>query len=201
LTSPGQDVTPAILAATRLEASAARRALPGWHVVRTGISCSEGLPEGEGPALVVGLCGALVPLAPGTVSIPDEISLAGEAPRSCDPGLTALLVEGARRLGLEPVRGPMLTAPAMVTGPEREVWAGRGFETVDMEAGLILARRPGAVVRVVLDTPAHELSPGWEHPLRALVRPGRWPQLAWLARMGPAGSRRSTAVVRAAFVP
>ena len=196
-----EEAAPVIVAATRLEARTARRALAGWHVVRIGISCSGGMPEGAGPAVVVGLCGALVALAPGTVSIPDEVALPGEPPRACDAALTALLVDGARRLGLEPVRGSMLTAPTVVTGPERAVWAARGFETADMEAGLVLARRPGAVVRVVLDTPVHDLSPGWEHPLPALLRPDRWGELAWLARMAPAGARRATAVVRAALGP
>ena len=42
-----------------------------------------------------------------------------------------------------------------------------------------------AAVRVILDTPAHEISPAWVNPRRAAADPRNWREAAWLARWVP----------------
>ncbi|HZU77438.1 MAG TPA: hypothetical protein VFA70_11780, partial [Dehalococcoidia bacterium] len=74
----------------------------------------------------------------------------------------------------------------------------QGFAAVDMESGPLLHRQPhGAVVRVVVDSPAQELSPHWERPLRVLARPWLWPEAARLALAAPRYARLAAAVVAA----
>jgi hypothetical protein len=186
-----------VVAATWLEARACRRALPGWRVVRVGVGCRKGLPEREGPALVVGLCGALATIEPGTVAIPKEVATPDGRSYTCRPELVERLAAAARRLGLQVAEGRQLSAPAMVTGAERQVWVERGFATVDMEAALVLEQGPGAVVRVVLDTPRDEISAGWERPLATALRPRSWPELIRLARRAPALAARAAGVAAA----
>lgn len=188
-----------VLAATRLEAWAARRALPGQRVVRVGVGARRGLPGWPATAVVCGLCGALEPLPPATIIIPEQVALAGERPVPCDPALVERLVTAARSLGREPVVGCVLTAPRMVTGPERAAWAGQGYQAVDMESALVLRHGRAAVVRVALDTPELDLSPQWEHAPAALLRPARWRELLWLARAAPSAAMLAAAVVRAAL--
>ena len=72
-----------------------------------------------------------------------------------------------------------------------------GYAGVDMETGLLDAPRIAAV-RVILDTPQHELSPDWLRPARALRNPRNWPQALWLARDAPRCARRAAEVVAAA---
>lgn len=186
-----------VAAPTRLEARAARRALPGVAVVRLGVGGS-GVPLSAGPVVVVGLCGALVPLAPGTVVVPDEVATPDGPVLRCDEGLVEALRAAAERLGFDAVGGRQLTAPRIVTGGERGRWAAAGFETVDMEAALVLARcGAGAVVRVVLDTPEREISADWSVP--GVLWPGRWAELVRLARIAPAYARRAAEVAAAAL--
>jgi 4-hydroxy-3-methylbut-2-en-1-yl diphosphate reductase len=204
-----------VLVATRLEAWAARRVLPGEQVVRIGVGARRDWNSSDGSGtrgagrrdppgrwatpVLCGLCGALEPLPPGTIVIPEQVASAGERPKPCDPALVDRLVRAARSLGREPVVGRLLTAPRMVTGVERRAWAGQGFQAVDMEAAEVLRRGPAAVVRVVLDTPAQELSPQWERAPAALLRPSRWRELVWLARAAPTAAMLAAAVVRAAL--
>jgi len=101
---------------------------------------------------------------------------------------------GARSLGIEPLFDPLLTAGTIVNGTERAQWAARGYAAVDMETGLISAPRVAAV-RVVLDTPEHELSAEWRTPLRAMLDPRNWPQAVWLAREAPRAAALAARVV------
>ena len=86
----------------------------------------------------------------------------------------------------------------MVTGPARIGWADRGAIAVDMESG-VLARtgRLAAVVRAIVDTPAHPLVslgtlPRGSRALRALRRAA--PVLsAWAAGQGDADVRERQA--------
>jgi hypothetical protein len=190
-----------VVAATWLEARACRRALPGWRVAEVGVGGSRFVASRvavAGSAVVVGLCGALAELSPGTVSIPWEVATPDGRSFTCRPELVGRLIVAARRLGLEVAEGRQLTAPALVTGPERALWAARGFATVDMEAALVLARRPGAVVRVVLDTPRSELSADWGSGARAALRPSLWPELLRLGLRAPRLAARAAAVVASA---
>jgi hypothetical protein len=188
-----------VVAATWLEARACRRALPGRRVEAVGVGCRRGLPALDGPALVVGLCGALGPIAPGTVAIPREVAGQDGWSYVCQPELVERLVSAARRLGLAVDDGRQLTARRMITGPDRAEWAARGFATVDMEAALVLARTPGAVVKVVLDAPGADLSPEWEHPGRAALRVSRWAELAHLMLRAPAFAADAARVVATAI--
>lgn len=190
------------VAATPLEARALRRALPGARVVETGIGL-ERLREHArhlGDAVVsCGLCGGLrFGLRAGTVVIPDFIATTAGVQIHCDDGLVAALVGGARRLGVEPERGPLATANHVVTTAERRALAARGYVAADMETAFIDAPRIAAV-RVVLDSPEREIAQAWARPSSAILRPWLWGELAWLALNAPRCARLAAAIAAAAF--
>jgi hypothetical protein len=195
-----------VVAATRFEARAARRALGGRApVVRVGVGCARRAPVPGGPVVVFGLAGALSTRLPrGTVLVPEAVGLeaaGGEtaAEARCDPALTDALRRAAARLGLPHAGGRLLTTAHLVVGDERRRWAGRGFDAVDMETGLLFGDgRSVAACRVILDGPDRELAAAWERPALAALRPGLWPQLLELARAAPGLAARGAAVVRAA---
>jgi len=54
-----------------------------------------------------------------------------------------------------------------------------------------------AAVRVILDTPAHEISPAWVNPRRAAADPRNWREAAWLARWVPRYTKRAALVIAA----
>jgi hypothetical protein len=187
-----------LLAATTLEYRALRRALPDARIVKTGVALSQ-LREGLGDCVVsCGLAGGLRPDMPtGTVLVPHRVRRPDGDTLHCDAELVGMLADAARTLGIEPVFDPLVTAPSIVSGAERAHWESQGYAGVDMETGRIVASRVAAV-RVVLDTPARELSPAWSNPLLALLDPRNWPQAAWLAREAPKAAQRSASVVAAA---
>ncbi len=186
-----------LIAATPVEYRALRRALPHARIVLTGIALRD-LAEPLGETVVsCGLAGGLrADLPTGTLLIPREVRRPDGGVLRCDDELVDALLQSARRLGLEPVDDPLLTTETIVNGAARERWASQGYAGVDMETGRLVAARVAAV-RVVLDTPQHELSADWERPLRALLRPRNWPQAAWLARTGPRAAGLAAAVVAA----
>lgn len=188
----------AIVTATALEAREARRVLPGATIIEAGVGLRNGRSAGFGDAVVsCGLAGALrVDVPSGSVLIPDEIGCPDGSRRLCDPSLVEALRSGARRLGFEPIAGPLLTSAGIVRGTHRQRAAQLGYYAVDMETGLISAQRLAAA-RVVLDTPSRELRGDWLHPLRAAIDPRNWPELLWLARDGPRFARRAAEVVAA----
>jgi hypothetical protein len=190
-----------VIAASRLEARAARAALPRVPVVLAGVGLSRlrHPPELAGAAITCGLAGSVRADVPtGTVLVPSRVLTPAGTVLRCDPGLVAALLAGARALGLEPDLRPLATVPALVTGAAREEWAARGCAGVDMETGLVRAEAVAAV-RVVLDTPARELSSAWSRPIGALLRPSAWADLPWLARHGPRCARLAAAVLAAAL--
>jgi hypothetical protein len=153
----------------------------------------------RGSAVVVcGLAGALAPgLSPGTVLIPDRVGLADGRIMSCDPTLVQTLVTAALTLHLRPDTRPLLTAPSLIVGDERADWSRRGFVGVDMETGLLMEQNLRvATVRVVLDSPAYNISPDWLRPTRALLQPSLWPELFWLGRMAPQYALRAAQVLK-----
>ena len=92
--------------------------------------------------------------------------------------------------------GRVLTATHLVIGPERGLWATKGFVAVDMESAYLAGRAAGlTVVRVILDTPQHELSSAWERPSRAALDPRNFGELVWLLRNVPRYSLRAASVL------
>jgi phosphorylase superfamily protein len=189
-----------IVAATGLEAGAVRRAAPRLHVVESGVALSR-LGAGDyGDAVVTcGLAGGLQEgTATGSIMIPDAVSTPDGEMIACDPQLSDALVTAARKLGHTPYRGSLLTSSTLVNGSARASWAQRGYVAVDMETGFVRTARIAAV-RVVLDTPAHELDAAWLKPVTVLWRPWLWPQAMWLMREAPRCARLAAEVVALAF--
>lgn len=185
---------------------------------RIGMRARRALPDG--PLALAGVAGAVVPgLAPGDVVVADRILLVGPVPGPADRsgirwstgpnvahrtgGTGELVLPGAADLaralriaGLTVHLGPIGGADDLVTGPSRTVWAELGALAVDLESG-VLARtgRLAAVVRTIVDTPAHPLVsvgtiPRGTTALRSLRRVA--PVLtAWAAGQGdPDGPER-----------
>ena len=177
-----------------------RRAAPDLRVVRAGVMLRRtGVPAG-GVLISVGLAGGLRPDAEaGSVVVPTEVAL-GDERYGCDEQWSAALERAARGLGHPVLRAALVTTDRMVTGADRAPHAARGFVAVDTETGL-LARNHArvAAVRVLLDTPARELSPRWLHPAWALFDPRCWGQAVWLARHAPAYARRAAEVLASAL--
>jgi 4-hydroxy-3-methylbut-2-enyl diphosphate reductase len=191
-----------VVAPTGLEARAARRALPGARVVRSGVSLSR-LPHAgaslAGTVVTCGVAGSLRPGLPtGTVLVPRRVLRPDGRVLECDAALVSALAEAARRLGHEPDLRDMATTAALVVGAERAAWAARGCVGADMETGLLGAERV-ASVRVVLDTPERDLDPAWGRPLTVLWHPAAWSQLPWLASEAPRCARLAAEVLATAL--
>ncbi|HLY02515.1 MAG TPA: hypothetical protein VKR56_08450 [Candidatus Cybelea sp.] len=186
-----------LIAATSLECNALRRVLPEARVVQVGIALAD-LRAPLGDTIVsCGLAGGLrSDLPTGTLLIPREVRRPDGDALLCDAELVEALAEGARSLGIEPVFAALLTTDSIVNGAARDMWAAQGFAGVDMETGRLAAPRVAAV-RVILDTPHHELSAEWRTPLRAMLNPRNWPQAAWLAREAPRAARLAALVLGA----
>ncbi len=186
------------IAATALEYRALRRAMPAARIVKTGVGLSR-LREMLGECVVsCGLAGGLRgDLPTGTVLIPRQVRRPDGATLFCDEELVERFAQAARSLRIEPVHDALVTAPSIVSGMERAQWVECGYAGVDMETGRVRASRVAAV-RVILDTPLHELSPAWSNPMRALMNPRNWPQAAWLSREAPKAAERCARIVAAA---
>lgn len=190
-----------VLTPTFLERWAVRRRLPRVHPVWTGVRLARWSGARAGSIVVVcGVAGALAPsLRPGCVLVPDWVGRPDGTALRCDAELTRALLEGAAALGYQPETGPLLTAPAIVTGSEREIWARRGYMAADMETGLLAGQGLRvATVRVILDGVRNPISAQWVTPLRGLLRLGMWQELWWLCRAAPAYSLRAAEVLEAA---
>ncbi len=186
------------IAATGIEYAALRRRLQGARIVEAGIALSK-VRAGFGDAVVsFGLAGGLRTDVPtGAVLIPREVQRPDGSVLRCDSEFVTLFTRSCRRLGIEPILDPLLTAVEIVHGDARAQWAAKGFAGVDMETGLLDAPRVAAV-RVVLDTPQREISGDWQSPLRAILKPWNWPQALWLAREGPRAAAIAARVVAGA---
>jgi hypothetical protein len=194
------DVT--VVAAMANEARPLHRLVPQLRLLRAGIGLADmHEPPSTPVAFSVGLAGGFDPqLAPGTVVIPREVAREDGVMLACDVAWSAALERGSIRLGFPTVTLPMLSAAALVTHAGRATWLGRGFAAVDMETALLagmVARV--AAVRVILDTPLHEISPAWVHPRRAAADPRNWREAVWLARWVPRYTRRAAEVIAAAL--
>ena len=181
-----------IVAALRLEALAVGG-------TRIGMRARRPLPDGQ--LVLAGVAGAVAPgLGPGDIVVADRVVLDGAADGDAAvvlPG-AADLAKALRIAGLTVHLGPVGGTDRIVTGAARAAWADRGALAVDMESG-VLARtgRLAAVVRAIVDTPAHPLVslgtlPRGSRALRALRRAA--PVLsAWAAGRGDADVRERQA--------
>ncbi len=194
------DVT--MVAAMANEARPLRRLVPGLSLVCAGIGLAAmSAPPSTSVVFSIGLAGGFDPaLSPGTVVIPRQVAGEDGVLLACDIAWSAALQSASTRLGFPTVSRPMLSASTLVTHDGRATWLARGFAAVDMESALLAAMVPRvAAVRVILDTPAHEISPAWVNPRRAAADPRNWRQAAWLARWVPRYTRRAAQVVAAAL--
>jgi hypothetical protein len=189
-----------IVTATALETRAVRRAAPSLHVVETGVSLSRLDGAALGDVVVsCGIAGALqAGLPTGSVMVPDRVLRPDGEMLACDEELVGRLDDAARRLGLIPSRGALVTTMTLLSGPERARWAQRGYQSVDMETGLIRAKRV-ACIRVVLDTPDRELSDAWLRPWTIPLRPDAWGQVGWVTREAPRCAQLAASVLAEAF--
>jgi hypothetical protein len=188
-----------MLAPTFLEYVSALMLRPRRSPTYAGMRLSRWKRDENGVAVIIcGLAGSLVPeLQPGDVFIPSEFAAPNGDVRRCDSTLVDILTTAARRLGFSPRSGRLLTAPNIVTGSDRAMWAERGFDAVDMETGLVPAELRVATVRVVLDGPKRPLSAMWVSPVKMLTNPVMARELLWLGRSAPAFALRAARVADA----
>jgi 4-hydroxy-3-methylbut-2-en-1-yl diphosphate reductase len=162
-----------VLVATplRLEEMLIRSAARGARVRRTGMGPAKSrasavaLRSEPGDALMVlGFCGGLDAEArPGEVIVADEVLSAadeGHVPVRLSCHGAEELVGALQRAGLSVRRGPIVGVGRIATGERREQLRAAGALAVDMESAWLAAGaagRPFGVVRVVLDSPSHEL--------------------------------------------
>jgi 4-hydroxy-3-methylbut-2-enyl diphosphate reductase len=160
-----------IAAPLRVEVALISSAARGARVRKTGmgphrsLAAAAQLRAEPGHALIVlGFCGGL-----DAQSRPGEVIVAEEVLSAADEGHDVLQApcHGAERLagalgdaGLSVRRGPIVGVGKIATGARREQLRAAGALAVDMESAWLAAGaagRPFAVVRVVLDSPSHEL--------------------------------------------
>ncbi len=194
------DVT--VVAAMANETRPLRRLVPRLRIVQAGIGLADLTAAPSTPVTFsVGLAGGFDPeLAHGTVVIPREVAQEDGVLLACDVAWSAALERASRGLGFPTVTLPLLSAAALVTHAGRTRWFEKGFVAVDMETALLAGMVPRvAAVRVILDTPDHEISPAWANPRRAAADPRNWREAAWLARRVPRYTKRAALVVAAAL--
>jgi hypothetical protein len=151
-----------------------------------------------GSYISCGLAGGLrEDLPTGSVVIPRDVRRPDGTTLHCDDDLTAALIAGARKLGIEPITSPIVTAATVIVGAERGKWAEEGYAAADMETGLLSGRI--AAVRVILDTPVRELSQDWLNSRIAMLKPWNWPQAVWLSREAPRCARLAARVISRSF--
>jgi 4-hydroxy-3-methylbut-2-enyl diphosphate reductase len=177
-----------VAAPLRLEAALIRSGARGAQVRTTGMGLERsreaaetlGAQPGDG-LLVLGFCGGLdEDSRPGDVVVAEEVW----APDDAGHGGERIRCEGAAELatavaglGMRVRSGPIASVAKLAVGERRAQLRAAGAIAVDMESAWLAAGargRPFGVVRVVLDSPSHEL-----------FRPGiaiYGPQAAWALR-------------------
>jgi 4-hydroxy-3-methylbut-2-en-1-yl diphosphate reductase len=155
----------------RLEAALVRSGARGARVQTTGMGVERSraaaprLGETPGDALLVlGFCGGLDESSrPGEVVVADEVWAAADEGHddrriACEgAGALAAAVAG---MGLRVRSGPIVSVARIAVGERRAQLRQAGALAVDMESAWLAAGaagRPFGVVRVVLDSPSHEL--------------------------------------------
>jgi len=162
-----------LAAPLRVEAALISSAARGALVHRTGMGPAKAkLAAGQLTArasqalLVLGFCGGL-----DESSVPGEVIVADEVYAALDEGhehkqarirceLADLLVQRLTGLGMKVRLGPVVCVSKIAVGERRTQLLAGGAIAVDMESVWLAsgaAARPFGVVRVVLDSPSHEL--------------------------------------------
>jgi 4-hydroxy-3-methylbut-2-en-1-yl diphosphate reductase len=160
-----------VAAPLALEEALIRSAVRGAHVRKTGmgpdksLAAAQALSREPGDALLVlGFCGGLdAQSRPGEVIVADGVLAAADEGHdpvraSCDEA--ERLADALSGAGLVVRRGPIVGVAKIATGERREQLRAAGALAVDMESAWLAAGaagRPFGVVRVVLDSPSHEL--------------------------------------------
>jgi 4-hydroxy-3-methylbut-2-enyl diphosphate reductase len=162
-----------VVAPLRIERAAVRRRLPEALVLRSGIGAARARSTALVAAriqadavAVAGFCGAVSEdLRAGDVVVASQI----RGPDCVTVCTSAPVVAALSALGIARVHvGPVASVDHLVRGAERRALADEGTLAVDMESAWLAEAavgRPFAVLRIVLDTPAHEL----HRPLATLV--------------------------------
>jgi 4-hydroxy-3-methylbut-2-enyl diphosphate reductase len=165
-------VTEVLIAAPlRLEALLIRSAARGASVHRTGMgpqrarAAARSLRGQPGDALLVlGFCGGLDDESqPGEVVVAEEVLAAtdeGHSPQQVACAGAETLTAALSRSGLRVRRGRVVCVSRLALGERRSELHAGGAIAVDMESVWLSAGaggRPFGVVRVVLDSPTHEL--------------------------------------------
>jgi 4-hydroxy-3-methylbut-2-enyl diphosphate reductase len=160
-----------VAAPLALEEALIRSATRGAHVRKTGMGPEKSLAavarlrtEPAHGLMVLGFCGGLDEHSrPGEVIVADEVLSTddeGHEPVRADCHGTDRLLGAIVASGLTVRRGPIVGVGKIATGERREQLRAAGALAVDMESAWLAAGaagRPFAVVRVVLDSPSHEL--------------------------------------------
>jgi 4-hydroxy-3-methylbut-2-enyl diphosphate reductase len=178
-----------IAAPMRVEAAIVSSASRGVPVRKTGIGPRRALAaagglarEPAGALLVLGFCGGLDPdSVPGEVIVAEEVYAAGDeghpaARVRCE--CAAELLTRVAGQGLKVRSGKIVCVARLALGERRGELRDGGAIAVDMESVWLApsaGERPFGVVRVVLDSPQHELLrpqavPGAIRAARALRR-------------------------------
>jgi 4-hydroxy-3-methylbut-2-en-1-yl diphosphate reductase len=160
-----------VAAPLRVEAALISSAARGALVHKTGMgpdrakaAANELGARSAKAMLVLGFCGGLDESSvPGEVIVAEEVYAAADEghqdePRSCD--LAHQLVGKLTGLGLKVRVGKLVCVSKLALGERRAELHAGGAIAVDMESAWLAAgagERPFGVVRVVLDSPSHEL--------------------------------------------
>lgn len=160
-----------VAAPLALEEALIRSGAHGARVRKTGmgpdksLAAVERLSREPGDALLVlGFCGGLDAQArPGEAIVAEEVLAAGDEGHDplrvrCDG--VSQLTDALLRAGMTVRAGPIVGVGKIATGERREQLRAAGALAVDMESAWLAAGaagRPFAAVRVVLDSPSHEL--------------------------------------------
>ncbi len=160
-----------VAAPLRVEAALIASAARGARVRKTGMgparskTAAEGLAADAGRAmLVLGFCGGLdASSVPGEVIVAEQVYAAhdeGHVEQRVDCELSDQLVQRLTGRGLKVRAGHVVCVSRLALGERRAELHAGGAIAVDMESVWLAAGtggRPFGVVRVVLDSPEHEL--------------------------------------------
>jgi 4-hydroxy-3-methylbut-2-enyl diphosphate reductase len=154
-----------VLAPLSIEARAVRSGAPWASVHQVGMGprrAARGADlvqdAADAPVLIAGFCGALeTDLVPGEVVLATEVRGPTGTTHCDDP---SILAGELRRGGLSVRIGPIASSQRIVMRERRRTLERSGALAVDMESAWLapaLRGRPLVALRVVVDTPRHEL--------------------------------------------